>query len=227
MKEFSHSLFFDLDGTLIDSGGDLADAINRTRADFGLAPKAEPDIVACVGEGMRKLVERAIPEKPELWEAMLARQLANYSAHCLDRTRLYPKARETLQALAAAGARLAVVTNKPAPVTRKILEGLGAWEIFAAVVAGGDCAALKPDAGPVRLAAKRLGTALTADDWMVGDNFTDLAAGRNAGIKRCWCSFGYGKTRGETYEREARAFEEIAGIARDCRPAGFPGAPDR
>ena len=217
MKEFRHSLFFDLDGTLIDSGGDLADAINRTRSDFGLPPKSEADIVACVGEGMRKLVERAIPERPELWESMLARQLVNYSAHCLDRTRLYPGARQTLQVLAKAGARLAVATNKPAAVTQKILEGLGAWGLFGAVVAGGDCEALKPDPAPIRLAAERLGVVLTADDWMVGDNFTDLAAGRNAGIKRCWCAFGYGKTRGEKYEREAHAFGEIAGLLEGCQ----------
>ncbi len=191
---------FDLDGTLIDSRADLALAVNLTRQDFGLPPKSVGDVVACVGEGVRVLIERAIPERPELWEAMLARQRVHYLAHMLDRTCLYPGVRETLRALRAAGWRLAVVTNKPGPVTRPILERLGVLEYFGAVVGGGDCPALKPDPAPLLLAAAQLGVTLDAQDWMVGDHVTDLEAGRRAGIRRCFCRFGFGEARGETHE---------------------------
>jgi hypothetical protein len=102
---------------------------------------------------VRLLIERAIPERPDLWEAMLARQRVHYGAHCLDRTVLYPGVADTLEALCAAGWRLAVVTNKPGPVTRPILEGLGIARFFGAVVGGGDTPALKPDPAPLRLAA--------------------------------------------------------------------------
>jgi len=126
------NLLFDLDGTLIDSRADLACAVNLTRQDFGLPPRSTAEVVACVGEGVRLLIERAIPERPDLWEAMLVRQRVHYVAHCLDRTVLYPGVADTLEALCAAGWRLAVVTNKPGPVTRPILEGLGIARFFGA-----------------------------------------------------------------------------------------------
>lgn len=191
---------FDLDGTLIDSRADLATAVNLTRQDFGLPPKTVDEVVACVGEGVRMLIERAIPEYPDQWETMLLRQRENYRAHCLDHTALYPGAKETLQSLHSRGWHLAVVTNKPGPVTRPILEGLGVLAYFGAVVGGGDCPVLKPDPAPLFQAAAKMGVTLDAHDWMVGDNFTDLEAGRRAGLKRCFCRFGFGETRGETYE---------------------------
>lgn len=191
---------FDLDGTLIDSREDLALAVNLTRQDFGLPPKSLEDVLACVGEGVRHLITRAIPELPERMDELLARQRVHYVAHMLDQTRLYPGVRETLQALRAAGWRMGVVTNKPGPVTRPILEGLGVLGYFGAVVGGGDCPALKPDPAPLRLAAAQMGATLDAEDWMIGDHFADLEAGRRAGVKRCFCRFGFGEARGETYE---------------------------
>lgn len=191
---------FDLDGTLIDSRADLALAVNLTRQDFGLPPRSEAEVIACVGEGMRLLIERAIPERPELWDAMVQRQRVNYLAHCLDNTTLYPGVLETLAALGAAGWHLGVVTNKPGTITGPILEGLGIARCFGAVVGGGDCPALKPDPAPLLQAAAQMGVTLDAADWMVGDNFTDLEAGRRMGMKRCFCRFGFGTLRGEDYD---------------------------
>lgn len=186
---------------MIDSRADLALAVNLTRQDFGLPPKSIDEVVACVGEGVRVLIERAIPEYPDQWEAMMPRQREHYGAHCLDQTTLYPGVAETLDTLSATGWRLAVVTNKPGPVTRRILEGLGVLSRFGAVVGGGDCPVLKPDPAPLRLAAAQMGVALDAEDWMIGDHFTDLQAGRRAGIRRCFCRFGFGEPRGEAYDR--------------------------
>ena len=191
---------FDLDGTLIDSRADLALAVNLTRQDFGLAPKPQETIVACVGEGVRVLVERAIPERPELWDDMLARQREHYRAHFLDQTRLYPGVREALSALCGAGWHLGVVTNKPGVFTRPILDRLGVLGFFGAVVGGGDCPALKPDPAPLRLAAAQMGVTLAPDDWMIGDHVTDLEAGARAGIRRCFCRYGFGESRGAAYE---------------------------
>ncbi|HRR33311.1 MAG TPA: HAD-IA family hydrolase [Kiritimatiellia bacterium] len=203
------TLLFDLDGTLIDSRADLACAVNLTRQDFGLPPKSVAEVVACVGEGVRVLIERAIPERPDLWEAMLVRQRVHYVEHCLEQTVLYPGVAETLGALKADGWHLAVVTNKPSFVTHPILAGLGIAKYFGAVVGGGDSPTLKPDPAPLRLAAEQMGVTLDADDWMVGDNFTDLAAGRNAGIRRCFCRFGFGEPRDETWDLAIDRFEEL------------------
>lgn len=191
---------FDLDGTLIDSRADIALAVNLTRRDFGLQPKTLDEIVACVGEGVRLLIERVTPERPELWDAMLARQREHYRAHLLNQTSLYPGVAETLKALRAAGWRLGVVTNKPSAMTRPILEGLGILDCFAAVVGGGDCEALKPDPAPLQLAAEIMGVVLAPDDWMIGDHVTDLEAGERAGIRRCFCRYGFGEARGATYD---------------------------
>jgi len=191
---------FDLDGTLIDSRLDLALAVNLTRQEFGLPPRSVEEVVACVGEGVRVLIERAIPEYPDQWDAMMLRQRVHYLAHSMDNTTLYPGVKETLSALCSEGWHLAVVTNKPGPVTRPILKGLGISDCFGAVVGGGDCPMLKPDPAPLFQAALQMGVTLDAEDWMVGDNFTDLEAGRRAGVKRCFCRFGFGDVRGETYE---------------------------
>lgn len=203
---------FDLDGTLIESREDLAFAVNLTRRDFQLPERDQAEIVACVGEGMRKLIERAIPERPELWDEMLVRQRANYGAHLLDRTVLYPGVKETLQALCRAGWRLGVVTNKPAVFTHPILEGLGVSGCFGAVVGGGDCPELKPDPAPLFLAAARLGVRLDGGDWMVGDNFTDLESGRRAGLRCCYCRYGFGALRGETYDLAVDRMDELVRV---------------
>jgi len=191
---------FDLDGTLIDSSADIALALNLTRQDFGLQPKPEKEIVACVGDGVAALVERTAPEHPELWRAMLARHRENYRAHCLDQTCLYPGVRETLSGLYDAGWKLGVVTNKPGMFMRPILEGLGVFGFFGALIGGGDCSALKPDPEPLRLAAARMGVTLAADDWMIGDHVADLEAGLAAGVRCCFCRYGFGEARGAAYD---------------------------
>ncbi len=194
------TVLFDLDGTLIDSRADIALAVNLTRADFDLPPLPAEEIEACVGEGVPALIRRAIPEFPELWSEMLACQRAHYRAHCLDQTVLYVGVVETLSGLVAEGWRLAVVTNKPSDVTPQILEGLGISKYFATVVGGGDCEALKPDPAPLRLAAFRMGVTLDPDDWMVGDHFADMEAAIHAGIRRCFCLYGFGTARGVPYD---------------------------
>ena len=203
---------FDLDGTLIDSRADLALAVNLTRQDFGLPPKPQEAVVACVGEGVRVLIERALPECPELWDAMLIRQRENYRAHLLDQTCLYPGVKETLSALCGAGWRLGVVTNKPGVFTRPILESLGVLTYFGAVVGGGDCPALKPDPAPLRLAAKQLGVTLAPDDWMIGDHVTDLEAGFRAGLRRCFCRYGFGEARGAAYDLAVDRLEAFLAV---------------
>ncbi len=191
---------FDLDGTLVDSLADLALSLNLTRAEFGFAPLTINEVAACVGEGARVMVARAIPEMPEDVDQLLSMQRKHYRSHLLDNTVLYPGVRETLDGLKSDGWSLAVVTNKPSVVTFPILDGLGVFSLFDAVVGGGDCPELKPDPAPLRLAAQRMGKTLDAGDWIAGDHYTDLQAGRLSGIKRCFCRYGFGETHGEAYD---------------------------
>ena len=202
-------IIFDLDGTLIDSRADLALAVNLTRRELGLAPMADAQVVGYVGEGVRNLLTRAIPELPDELERALAINQRHYRAHLLDQTALYPGVAAALERFHRHGLRLMVVTNKPRAFTDLILQGLGIDRCVAAVVGGGDCPALKPDPAPL-LAALELAGCAAAGSWMAGDHFTDLEAGRRAGLKRCFCRYGFGDPRGETWDLAVDDLNELA-----------------
>jgi phosphoglycolate phosphatase len=203
------AVFFDLDGTLIDSRADLATAVNLTRADFLLPPLSQEVVAGFVGEGLRKLLERSIPEMPAAMDELLAHARTHYRAHWLDRTTLYPGTTEVLRELKSRGWKRAVVTNKPSEYVQPILAGLGVADWFDALVGGGDTKLLKPDPAPIHLAAERMGLSDLRGSWMVGDHFTDLAAGRNAGLLRCFCRFGFGDARDEKYDLAIDSFAEL------------------
>ncbi|HEY6098309.1 MAG TPA: HAD hydrolase-like protein, partial [Anaeromyxobacter sp.] len=137
----SRVAILDLDGTLLDTLDDLAAAVNHALDAVGVPRRPPQEVRAFVGEGARRLVERAVEPHAELVEPALAAWWAHYEAHCLDRTRPYPGIPSLL---AGAGRTLAVHTNKPGKLARKILGGLGLLGRFAAVV-GGDEAPRKPD----------------------------------------------------------------------------------
>ena len=211
------AVLFDLDGTLVDSRADLALGVNLTRQDLGY-PSLDPALVASfVGDGVRQLLLRSLPECPERLEEALELNRRHYAAHLLDSTRTYPDAAEALDALLGLGFRLGVVTNKPREFTLPILAGLGLAGRFSAVVAGGDCPRLKPDPQPLLLALAGCGSR-PEGSWMVGDHCTDLEAGRRAGLHRCLCTFGFGEPREETWELAVAGLAGLAGQFERLKP---------
>jgi len=217
----TRAVLFDLDGTLIDSRADLATGVNLTRRDLGLPPLAPAVIAGFVGEGVRTLLARALPECPARLEEALALNHGHYCDHLLDETRLYPGALETLARLSASGWRLALVTNKPRAFTDLILAGLGVAPFLSAVVGGGDGPRLKPDPAPLLQALAACG-AEAAPSWMVGDHCADLEAGRRAGLRRCLCAFGFGTPKDEAWDL---AVDRLPALA-DHLCAEGPEAPD-
>lgn len=175
----------DLDGTLVDSVEDLAASVNHALAVVGLPGRTVEEIRGFVGEGARLLLERSISPHAELLEPALAAWRAHYEAHCLDRTRAYPGIPALL---AGAGRTLAVHTNKPGALARKILDGLGLGARFA-VVLGGDEAPRKPDPAGVRLIQQRVGAA-PEETVFVGDSLVDLATARAAGVAHVAVTWG-------------------------------------
>jgi phosphoglycolate phosphatase len=167
----------DLDGTLIDSVDDLAASVNHALRAVGLPERDTAEIRSFVGEGARVLLERSVAPHAERVEPALAAWWPDYEAHCLDRTRLYPGIRGLLDGAARV---LAVHTNKPGPLARKILAGLGVLERFAVVV-GGDEAPRKPDPAGVHAIRARVGAALE-DTVFIGDSAVDVATARAAGV---------------------------------------------
>src|SRR5579871_3593867 len=135
-------IVFDLDGTLVDSRRDLATSANAALRELGLPERSLDEISSFVGEGARKLIEKAVAPRLDLAPSALESFFGHYSRHLLDTTRPYDGIPELLQGLRER--RLAIATNKPGKYARRILAGLGLLEPFAAVL-GGDEGPRKPD----------------------------------------------------------------------------------
>jgi len=183
---------FDMDGTLIDSVGDIAAAINRMRGHYGLAPLTRESVVDMVGSGACVLVARATADAPALdQEEAFRRYRREYDSHLVDSTRLYPGVPEGLQTLIAKGFRLAVYTNKPHASSLFILKALGVDSLFSAVVGADSGFPLKPAPDALHFILNETDAAPEVS-WMVGDNWTDVDSGHAAGFRTAFCSYGYG-----------------------------------
>jgi 2-phosphoglycolate phosphatase len=172
---------FDLDGTLVDSRGDIAASCNHVLAWSGRAPLEERVIARFVGDGARALLARAFGiarDAPEM-EALLAEFVRHYSANPVVHTRWMPGALEAMAELDRRGVPFALVTNKAREVTLPVLAALGVTSRFAAVYAGGD-GPLKPGPEPILEVARQMG-ARPEEAWVVGDAAQDVGAGRAAG----------------------------------------------
>ncbi len=164
---------FDLDGTLVDSKRDLCLAVNHALRVVGLPERSLEEVSSFVGEGAARLVERAVAPRLDLRDRALAAWREHYQEHLLDHTVLFPG---IAALLARARFALAVHTNKPGQMARKILGGLGVGERFVDVV-GGDEAPRKPDPTGTRAILVRRGVA-PSEAVLVGDSLIDLETAR-------------------------------------------------
>jgi phosphoglycolate phosphatase len=191
------ALIFDLDGTLVDSRRDLATGVNRMRADFGLAPLALEQVVLMVGEGARRLVEKAVQGElpPERIDEAFERYRRHYRDVALDTTKPYPGIEEMLAALEPAYP-LAVLSNKGEAMSRLVLDGLGLTRHFRALVGGDSLPTRKPDPAGLALLAERLGLPLQ-ELMLIGDSRIDAATARNAGSHFARVDWGFPRAGGE------------------------------
>jgi len=206
------ALAFDLDGTLVDSRRDLANAINAVRAARGLAPHGLAAVEGMVGDGVTVLVRRAFRELDDaaIPEALSA-FLAEYERGCLETTRPYPGIEELLAA-AAGRWPLAVLTNKPERLAVEVIGGLGLAGFFRAVVGGDTLPVRKPDPATLLLVAGRLRVAATALP-LVGDSRVDLATARGAGAPAVAVTWGYGRLTAEDLAGADGAAGSVAELA--------------
>ena len=185
-------LIFDLDGTLIDSRLDLAQAVNAARAHMGMPPLENDLVCSYVGNGAPVLIRRALGEQASEAEVQTALEffLQYYRDHALDYTTLYPGVRESLDRLRAAGKRMAVLTNKPVKVSRAILSGLGVGAHFFQVYGGDSFEYKKPNPIGVETLVREAGVARERT-MMAGDSSVDIQTARNAGVKSCGLTYGF------------------------------------
>jgi phosphoglycolate phosphatase len=200
-------IVFDLDGTLVDSITDIASSVNELLGSLGrpLLPRAQ--IQSYVGDGVRKLLERSLAG---IAEADLAREegryLSIYRRRLLETTKPYPGVVPALEALHREFP-LAVLTNKPAMESVRILTGLGLARYFRAIYGGDSFARKKPDPVGVRFLQEELG-AEPAATLLVGDSTVDYQTARNAGIRSCLVRYGLGPWN-EAEERPDFAIEDL------------------
>lgn len=172
---------FDLDGTLIDSVGDIAAALNRT---LGTA-FADSQVAGWVGSGVDELLRRAGVDGD--LDEVARRYRAEYARVPVSHTRPYVKVRETCEAVCC---RKAVATNKPGALARTIVERLGLAGAFDLVVGEDDVGARKPDPRIVDVIRERLGVARERTLY-VGDSLVDAATAANARVDLCLVTWGY------------------------------------
>jgi len=192
---------FDLDGTLVDSGLDIALAANFVRAHFHLPQLPVSTAQSYVGDGVVRLLERALghdsrtgltgsaglPVLPDRLAEGMAVFREYYGEHLLDHTKLYPGVREVLEQLREFPLHLA--TNKPRAFTDEMLDRFGLADTFRRVVGGDETPARKPD--PLHLAAVLAGLdVIPARVAMVGDSPNDVNAARGFGAVAVGCTFG-------------------------------------
>lgn len=189
------TVVFDLDGTLVETAPDLADALAVALAEEGVPPLAYEQARDLIGAGARALVERGLEVAgrtvtPERSDALLALFLDHYGTHIADKSRPFPGCVAALDRLAGRGAKLAVCTNKIERFAKLLLDELGLTERFDAIVGGDTFGVGKPAAAPLHGAITRAGGD-PSRAVMVGDSLTDVDAAKAAGVPIVVATFGY------------------------------------
>ncbi len=186
------AIFFDLDGTILDTVPDIQDSINRMLAENGLPPLSAEEIVRYVGNGAKKLVDRCLKGRvtEERAERCLNRYNEIYTNCGSPKTRIFPGLSKTLPLLKEKGYLLAVITNKPqetADEVKKIyLDPLGISYVFGQR----EGIPVKPDPKPMEIVLAQFG--LKREEVVfVGDGETDAAFAINAGVRGISCLWGY------------------------------------
>ncbi len=192
----THFLFdivgFDLDGTLLDTSGDLAAAINHALGSIGRPELSIEQVKPMIGGGARHMLKQGLTatggyDEPML-DALHAKLLAYYEANICVLTKPYPGVLDALDELAAGGVTLGIVTNKIERFARIVLGDLGLTDRFACILGGDTLAESKPSPMPIHEMVKMCGGGRAA---FVGDSIFDIQAAQAAGLPAIACSFGF------------------------------------
>jgi phosphoglycolate phosphatase len=185
------ALIFDLDGTLIDSKLDLIRSVNAMLREMGREELHEDTISGYIGHGAPQLVGQALGNHATEAEREQALKffLAYYEDHKMDSTCAYPGVSEALAHLATFP--MAILTNKPVRISKRILEGLGLAKYFRAVYGGNSFETKKPDPLGAQAILREFG-ATPAEAILIGDSEVDVQTARNAGTFAAAVNYGFG-----------------------------------
>ena len=212
---------FDLDGTLVDTASEIAEAANRALDSHGIERRPLAEITLLIGAGTRelmlKLLARCFLEQPALAARIRADDvLASMDQHYAITTGTsalpYAGCHEALAALEAVGVRLACVTNKELRHARRVLEAARLQGYFDLVIGGDTLLEKKPHASVLRHVAHQLGVA-TARVAHVGDSSIDVQAARNAGVAAWAVPYGYNAGVPVAQAQPDRLFDSLPQVA--------------
>ena len=186
---------FDLDGTLIDSVPDLTLAINAMLNDFDLPPCHKSDVKNWVGDGIKKMVERALLFSAknttiEALEKAVSCFEKHYQTFLNCESGLYPQVAQTIKSLSLKGYKIALVTNKAEQFLPDLLQLYGIADYFDLLLGGDTLAKNKPDPMMVNFACDHFNVEKT-ETVMIGDSRNDILAGQNAGVISIALTYGY------------------------------------
>ena len=195
-------VLFDLDGTLLDTAADIAQALNLALGEYGITAFPVGEVILMVGRGSPILIERATAARGKTLSdveraAMLERFFHHYGEleeHGKSQAVAYPGAAEALRRLHAAGVKVAVVTNKHHRFASALMHNLKLSSWIDLIVGGDTCERRKPDPQPLLFACSSLGLT-AAEALMVGDSINDVGAARAAGIPVVCVPYGYNEGR--------------------------------
>jgi phosphoglycolate phosphatase len=190
MKLKLSTIVFDFDGVIVDSGADIAGAINYTLKYFGKPVLPKDEIISYVGHGAENLVRRCFKGSDEEFiKKALPFYTEYYLDNCVVETRLYNNLKETLEFFK--NKKMAVVTNKPEKLTKKILTDLKVFAYFDLVIGPESVRELKPNPEGL-LKVLETFNETPENAIMIGDSYTDVEVGRNAGMHTCGVTYGLG-----------------------------------
>jgi phosphoglycolate phosphatase len=195
-------VMFDLDGTLLDTAGEIAESTNRTLRDYGQSTVSAQQVRDWIGHGTGWLMRRAWTEvagdpNSTDWPAVMATFVRHYFDCAGTDSQPYPDVLSTLDELKRLGIQRAIVTNKESRFTGRILERHGLTELFDAVISGDTYPVKKPDPTVIYNCMHDLGVA-ASECLFVGDSSIDVATAKAAGVM-CW-AVPYGYNMGEPIE---------------------------
>lgn len=211
---------FDLDGTLLDTSGDLAAAVNFAIGQIGRDPFPVKEIKPFVGKGARIMLERALTASGDCTPEIVARSLPvlldYYEQNLAIHTIPYPGLPAAMDALDAAGIRMAICTNKAERFAVPLMRQIGLADRFATIVGGDTVGVGKPDPAPIHAMIERAGGGRCI---FVGDTVNDITGARNAGVPSIAVSFGFDSVvEGLGADAVIHHFDELVPVLK-----GWPG----
>lgn len=186
------SCIFDLDGTLLDTIGDITAAVNATLENFGFEAISEAQCMNCIGSGTKNLLLKAVGQtlNESLFENMFSDYMVNYRKNLFGKTRVYGGIEDLLKDLKNAGVLISVLSNKPDDCVKKLVKYFFDENMFVSCYGQVEHIPVKPNP---HFAVKIISeTGIPKENTvMIGDSVQDVLTGNNAGIKTLSVLWGY------------------------------------